>query len=46
VNVIYGSESGLSATETPDQFWYQDSPFVEGFADEDEGMGHALAAVN
>jgi hypothetical protein len=46
VNVIYGSSSGLSASATPDQFWYQDSPNVEGSVGEGNVFGHALAAAN
>jgi FG-GAP repeat len=46
INVIYGSADGLSATATPDQFWSQDSPDVEGVAEEADLYGFALAAGN
>lgn len=44
VSVIYGSAGGLSATATPDQFWTQDSPNVEGAAEVNDDFGSALAA--
>jgi hypothetical protein len=44
VNVIYGSAGGLSATATPDQFWTQDSPNVDGTAEFGDRFSKALAA--
>jgi len=46
VSVIYGSPGGLSATATPDQFWTQDSPNVEGTAEPGDQFGYSLAAAN
>jgi FG-GAP repeat len=46
VNVIYGSQSGLSATVTPDQLWSQDSPGVEGGAESEDRFGSVLTAAN
>jgi hypothetical protein len=43
VNVIYGSASGLSATDTPDQIWGQGSPSVEGNPEADDKYGSSLA---
>jgi hypothetical protein len=45
VNVIYGSAGGLSATATPDQFWNQDNPNVEGTAEPSEWFGSPLAGA-
>lgn len=42
VNVLYGSEDGLSATD--DQYWTQDSSGVEGEAEPNDRFGWALAA--
>ncbi len=42
VNVIYGSASGLSSAS--DDFWHQDSPNVEGAAEESDYFGMRLAA--
>jgi hypothetical protein len=44
VNVLYGSASGLQATAPADQFWSQNSPGVEGGAEEFDDFGAALAA--
>lgn len=44
VNVIYGSPGGLSATFVPDQLWTQDSPGVEGTADDLELFGWSLGS--
>ena len=44
VSVIYGSAGGLSATATPDQFWTQDSPNVEGTAEANDDFGSAVAS--
>jgi hypothetical protein len=45
VEVIYGSSSGLSATEArSDQFWTQDSPGVPGTSETDDEFGSALAS--
>lgn len=46
VNVIYGSPDGLSATATPDQLWNQDSPDVEGVAENFDRFGDSLAAAD
>jgi len=46
VSVIYGSPGGLSATATPDQFWTQDSPNVEGTAEPGDQFGFSLAVAN
>jgi hypothetical protein len=46
VSVIYGSSSGLSATATPDQFWSQDSPYVNDAPEDDDHFGWSLAAGN
>jgi len=46
VSVIYGSAGGLSATATPDQFWTQDSPNVEGTAEPGDQFGFSLAVAN
>jgi FG-GAP repeat len=45
VNVIYGSESGLSATDTPGQIWRQGSPSVEGTPDSGDDFGFAVAST-
>jgi hypothetical protein len=42
VNVLYGSESGLSATGN--QFWHQNSPDIQDTADGADHFGAALAA--
>ena len=44
VNVIYGSGFGLSATSTPDQLWFQDSPNIIGSPEAGDGFGSSLAA--
>jgi hypothetical protein len=44
VNVLYGSATGLQATNPADQFWSQNSPNVEGGAEELDGFGGSLAA--
>jgi hypothetical protein len=44
VHVIHGSAGGLSATATPDQFWGQDSPDIEGTAETSDEFGDSLAA--
>src|SRR4051812_23837188 len=43
INVIYGSASGLSATATPDQYFDQDSPNVDGVAEAGDYFGRSLA---
>jgi hypothetical protein len=43
VNVLYGSSSGLSADK--DQMWHQDSPGIEGTAEEADGFGATLIVV-
>jgi hypothetical protein len=44
VNVIYGSESGLSASAAvPDQFWHQNSANIGGIAESSDRFGAALA---
>jgi hypothetical protein len=42
-NVLYGSSSGLSADR--DQMWHQDSPGIEGTAEEGDGFGAALIVI-
>jgi hypothetical protein len=42
VHVIHGSSAGL--TEVGDQIWHQDSPGVEGLAEDSDTLGSALAA--
>jgi len=45
VNVVYGTDEGLSASGPPaDQFWTQDSPDVFGSSEESDQFGKALAA--
>jgi hypothetical protein len=44
VNVLYGSSSGLQATEPDDQFWHQDSLELEGTVEESDQFGASLAA--
>jgi hypothetical protein len=44
VNILYGSATGLQATAPADQFWSQDSPGVEGGAEEGDDFGASLAA--
>jgi hypothetical protein len=41
-SVVYGSASGLSIDG--DQFWHQDSPYIEGVAEAGDCFGEALAA--
>jgi FG-GAP repeat len=41
-NVIYGAAGGLSATATPDQFWYQGTAGVEEVPEASDDMGSAL----
>jgi hypothetical protein len=41
-SVVYGSPSGL--TIIGDQFWHQDSPYIEGVAEAGDRFGRALAA--
>jgi hypothetical protein len=46
VNVLYGSATGLQATGTggpDDQFWTQDSPNVQGVAEQEDFFGQSLA---
>ena len=43
VNVVYGSSGGLSATD--DEFWNQDTAFVEGGAETGDRFGYALASL-
>jgi hypothetical protein len=42
VNVIYGSDDGL--TETDDQFWNEDTSDLDSEAEDDESFGYSLAA--
>jgi hypothetical protein len=42
VNVIYGSIVGLSYNHIDSQFWGQDSPGVEDFAERDDNFGQSL----
>jgi FG-GAP repeat len=44
VNVIYGANAGLSATNTPDQVWSQNTANVEDTAETDDLFGAALAS--
>jgi hypothetical protein len=44
VNVLYGSPTGLQTTSPADQFWSQDSPGVEGGAEDFDAFGFSLAA--
>jgi hypothetical protein len=45
VQVLYGSSRGLSSTLVlPDQFFTQDSPYVEGAAEVDDTFGSSLSA--
>jgi hypothetical protein len=49
VNVLYGSATGLQATGTggpDDQFWTQDSPNVQGVAEQEDFFGQSLAVGN
>ena len=43
VNILYGSASGLSATSTPDQRFFQDSPGVADFSENNDHYGASLA---
>ena len=43
INVIYGSPSGVSATATPDQYFDQDSPNIDGVAEASDYFGRSLA---
>ena len=43
VNVVYGSASGL--TTTGDQFWHQNSQYIEGGCETGDRFGYALAAL-
>ncbi len=44
VNVVYGSPTGLSILAVDDQFWNQDSPYVEGGCEAWDRFGTTLAA--
>lgn len=44
VNVIYGSDNGLSATAVPDDFWSQDSDEVQDGSELNDQFGTAVAA--
>ena len=47
VNVLYGSSTGLQATGIggpDDQFWTQDTPNVQGIAEQEDFFGQTLAA--
>lgn len=45
VNVIYGSFVGLSTTATlPDQFWHENSPGVDGVAEQSDRLGWSLTS--
>jgi hypothetical protein len=46
VNIIYGSATGLQATNPPNQFWNQDSPDVEEDAQASDRFGRTLAAAD
>jgi hypothetical protein len=43
VQILYGSANGISATGN--QFWHQDSPYVEESAELQDEFGYALAAI-
>lgn len=43
VHVLCGSSGGLSATGN--EFYHQDSPYIEGLAEVDDSFGYALASV-
>lgn len=43
VNILYGSASGLSAMSTPDQRFFQDSPGVADFSENNDHYGASLA---
>jgi hypothetical protein len=43
VGILYGSADGI--TVTGNQFWHQDSAWVEGVAEEQDYFGFALAAI-
>ena len=42
VNVIYSNAAGL--TSDGNQFWHQDSPGIEGMAEDSDWFGKALAS--
>jgi len=44
VNVVYGSPTGLSILFVADQFWSQDSPYVDGLCEDWDRFGYTLAA--
>jgi hypothetical protein len=46
VAVIYGSDRGLRATTTPDQFWHQSVANVEGGTETGDRFGLALGTAN
>ncbi|WP_103287176.1 FG-GAP repeat protein [Candidatus Nitrosocaldus islandicus] len=43
INVLYGSSSGLQASSPDDQIWHQDSPNVDGVAEDTDFFGWSLA---
>jgi hypothetical protein len=44
VNILYGSSNGLSATSPrPDQIWTQNSPDVNGVAEDQDFFGTSLS---
>ena len=43
IHILYGSSSGITASRG--QFWHQDSPNIDGQAEELDRFGHALAAL-
>jgi hypothetical protein len=46
VSVLHGYPGGLTATGSPgDQYWYQDSPNVDGQAENGDWFGWAVAAA-
>jgi hypothetical protein len=46
VNVLHGTSTGLTATGPPaDQYWYQDSPNVDGMAEFNDWFGSAVSAA-
>jgi hypothetical protein len=43
VQILYGSADGIAVTGN--QFWHQDSTWIEGVAEQDDNFGCALAAI-
>ncbi|MGI0006003.1 MAG: FG-GAP repeat protein, partial [Nitrososphaera sp.] len=46
VNVVYGSASGISATATPDQRFFQDLAGIEGVSKLDDKLGTDVATAD